>query len=401
MTVANGINSVMIAKKQSAEGTKATASGAQEMRRVTAEFATEADKFSSNEIKTSQQQGDTRLSNFRVAGALAGEMSATTYEEFIAAVLRKDFVAGATTGALSDIACTADGFTSTAAGFLTDDFKVGMIVRPSGFAGTAAVHNTQNFLVTAVVAGTLYCAPLNGDTIVTQASGDTVTIAMMGKESYVPATGHTTDWFTVEIANNDVSVYRTFVDQIVDKMEIKIPAAGMATVDFAFIGKTEDDPVGTQYFTAPTAQTKTGNFSGATALLAVSGTLSVVCTEMNFSLEAGGETHPVIGSKYVAGVSRGKVMGTGTFSVFLEDDTNLEYFREETEIAIAYAMAATNAINSDAMGISMPRIKITSAAVSDGETSKIVTCSFDMLEFLDDTDTQYRLSTVAVQDTTL
>jgi hypothetical protein len=400
MAVANGINSLMVAKKQAAEGTIATASGAQIYRRVTAEFSTVTDKFSSNEIRQSQQQPDTRLSTFRVEGDLAGEMSATTYQEFIAAALRKDFVAGPTSGALTTIAATSSGFTDSANGWISAGFKVGMIVRPSGFAGAATVHNTQNFLVTAVTTNLLSCSALNGDSITPEAAGATVTVSAPGKRSYVPTTAHTTDWFTVAIENVDVTVYRTFIDQIVNTMEIKIPAAGMATIDFGFIGKTENDPTTSAYFTSPTAQTSTGNFSGATAILDVNGTLSTVCTNMEINIDSGAEPHPVIGSKYVSAVTRGKVMGSGTFTVFLEDDTYLEYFREETEISISYGMAATNVINSDAMAIHEPRIKITSADVSDGETTKLVTCAFDMLERID-ADTSYEATTIAIQDTTL
>jgi hypothetical protein len=400
MAVANGINSLMVINKQSAEGTKALATGAQILRRVTAEFATVTDKFSSDEIRQSEQQGDTRLSNYRVEGTLSGELSATTYEEEIAAVLRKDFVAGPSSGAIATIAATSSGFTDSGNAWISGGFKVGMIVRPSGFAGTASVHNTQNFLVTAVTANLLSCSALNGDSITAQAAGDTVTVAATGKRTYTPTTGHTKDWFTVAIENVDVTVYRTFVDNIVNTMEIKVPAAGMSTIDFGFIGKTEDPVDSSAYFTSPTAQTGTGNFSGATAILDVNGTLSTVCTNMEINIDSGGETHPVIGSKYVTAVTRAKVMGTGVFTVFLEDDTYLEYFREETEISISYGMAATTAINADAMALHAPRIKLTSAEVSDGETSKFVTCNFDMLERLD-ASTVHEATTLVVQDTTL
>lgn len=398
MAFANGINSLMVAKKQSAEGTKATASGAQVMRRITAEFATESDKFSSKEIKASQQQGDTRLANFRTAGTLNGEASSTTYEEFIAAMLRKDFAASVTTGVQITIAATTSGFTDSANAWISKGFKVGMIVRATGFVDTT--NNAINYLVTAVTTNLLSCVAINGTAIGAETAGASVTVAVTGKRTYVPSSSHTTDWFTVAIEETDITVYRAFIDQQVAKMSVKIPAAGMSSIDFDFVGKSEEAPTGTAYFTSPTAQTATGNFSGATAILVVQGAASTVCTNMEFTIEAGTKTHPVVGSKYVTGLSRGRVTGSGSFTVFLEDDTYLEYYRGETEVSVAYAMAATEADASPAMSFAMPRIKITSSKVSDGEESKIVTCEYDMLEYTT-ASTQYEQTTLAVQDTEL
>ena len=398
MAKANGITSLMVIKKQSAEGTKATASSAQVMRRVKAEFETAADAINSNEIRASQQKSDSRLSNFRVEGALNGEISPTTFEEFIAAMLRKDFVAGATIGALTTIASITAGFTDSANGFLAAGFKVGMIIRASNFVATE--NNDKNFLITAVVAGQISCSSLDETAITAQTAGASITIAATGKRTYVPLTSHTEDWFTVAIENSDVSVYRSFVDCIVDKMEIKFPPENMATIDFNFIGKTEDPVSGSVYFTSPTSQTSTGNFSNATSILNFDGILTTICTDLEFALESGAIAKPVVGSKYVSGISRGKVMGNGSFSVFLEDDTYLEKFRDETEMVIAYAVGSTSLKGADAMSFTFPRIKIITAKESDGEEHKIITCDFEILEYVG-SDSQYENTTIVIQDTTL
>ena len=59
MTTANGIDSLLVIAKQPAEGTKALTAAGRLYPRVTATFDTDADKYSSNEIDPSQQQGDT------------------------------------------------------------------------------------------------------------------------------------------------------------------------------------------------------------------------------------------------------------------------------------------------------------------------------------------------------
>ncbi len=70
---ANGINTLLVLGKQTAEGTKALVGAGQLYPRVTASFDTDADKYSSNEIDPSQQQADTRRGNFRVSGHLKGQ----------------------------------------------------------------------------------------------------------------------------------------------------------------------------------------------------------------------------------------------------------------------------------------------------------------------------------------
>jgi len=52
------------------------------------------------------------------------------------------------------------------------------------------------------------------------------------------------------------------------------------------MGKTEDPVLAAAYFSAATAATSSGNFSGATAILVVGGTANVICTGMSLSLNA-------------------------------------------------------------------------------------------------------------------
>jgi hypothetical protein len=109
---------------------------------------------------------------------------------------------------------------------------------------------------------------------------------------------------------------------------------------------------------------------------------------------------PVVGSKYATAASRGKVVGTGQFTVLMQDAAYIDYFKSETEVSLAYAMAASNAALADVMTLAAGRIKITSAKVDDGEKNKIVTCAFDILRYKG-TDLQHELTTLAIQDTTL
>lgn len=397
---ANGINTLLVIGKQTAEGTKALVGAGQLYPRVTASFDTDADKYSSNEIDPSQQQGDTRLGNFRTSGDIKGEASCGSYSVLMAALMRRDFTAGAATTGQVTISSGANGFTRSAGSWLTDGHRAGTVVRATGFATTGAPNNAKNFFVTSVTALNLNGQFLDGSACAVKAAGDTVSISATGKRTYTPLTGHTTDWFTAEIQSPDITVHRTFVDQLVSKLDMAVQPNGMTSCDFTFMGKREDATTASAYFTSPAATPSTGKFSGATAMLSVAGIPSLICTGMSVSMDGQVKIDPVIGSKFATAASRGKVVGSGQFTVLMQDSTYLDYFKNETEVSLAYAMAASNAPLADVMALAMGRIKITSAKVDDGEKNKIVTCSFDVLRYKG-SDLQHESTTLSIQDTTL
>jgi hypothetical protein len=400
MPNANGIDSLLVLAKQTAEGTKAGAGTGKIYPRITATFDTEADKYSSNEIDQSQQQGDTRLGNFRTAGAINGEASCGTYSTLMAALLRRDFTIGGVTTAQITIAATSGGLTRSAGSWLTDGFDAGNVVLITGFATTGAANNSKNFFVTSVTATNLNGQFMDGSAMVAKAAGDTVTVTMAGKRTFTPLTGHTTDWFTAEVEESKIAVNRCFIDQLVSKMDLSVQPNGMTTCNFTLMGKQEGPTTPAAYFTTPTAAPSTGKFSGATALLSVNGIPSQICTGMSLSVDGQVKIDPVIASKYSTAASRGKVTGSGQFTVLMQDSTYLDYFKAETEVPLAYAMADSTAALANVLAFSAGRIKITSAKVDDGEKNKIVTCSFDILRYKG-SDTQFENTTLSVQDSTL
>jgi len=400
MSTANGIDSLLVLSKQTAEGTKALGNTGQLYPRVTATFDTDADKYSSNEIDPSQQMSDTRLGNFRTSGSINGEAACATYAPLIAALLRRDFTAGIAVTAQITIAAAAGGLVRSAGSWLTDGFDAGNVVRLGGFTAPATANNGRNFFVTSVTATNLNGQFLDGSAMVVKAAGDSVSVTVAGKRTFTPLTGHTDDWFTAEIQETKIGVNRVFVDQQPSKMDVSVQPNGMTTMNFSFMGKQELPNSASAYFAAPAAAPANGKFSGATALLSVAGIPSQICTGMSLSADAQVKIDSVIGSKYATAASRGKVMGSGQFTVLMQDSAYLDYFKAETELPLAYAMADSNAPLANVMAFAAGRIKITSAKVDDGEKNKIVTCAFDILRYKG-SDPQHEQTTLTVQDTAL
>lgn len=397
MADAQGVNKLLVYKKETTWGTKASAGSANYLRRVTGNFNLEKDTYQSNEIRPSQQVSDMRHGTRKSVGSINGELAGNSYEEFIQAALRKDFVAGATTGSVTTISATATTnlFTRSSGSFVSDGFGVGTVILNSGFANGG---NNGLFLILAMSATVLTVAPLAGQTIVTVAAGATVTILQKGKKTYVPLTAHTDDSFTFEEWQPDAVVSRTFLGMQVDTLTLSLQPNSMATIDFGFMGKDAETPTGSAYFTTPTAVGGEGIYSAPDGFLFINGTANGKVTGLNINISNGITQEAVIGSNAIGAKSRGKVSVTIDGSAIFDSSTILGYFDAETEVSLTYVLMTAD--DANAFAVYMPRVKIGSGTTDDGE--KVVILSFDgaALEYTGST-VGVQATTIQIQDTTL
>ncbi|HEX5539898.1 MAG TPA: phage tail tube protein [Methylophilaceae bacterium] len=395
MASSQGINGLLVAKRETTWGTKASASGARYLRRVTAEMQLEKDTYNSNEIRPSQQMSDMRHGTRKATGSLNGELSGSAYDEFMAAALRKDFVAGATSGAVITIASAAGTFTRSSSSFITDGFKVGSVISVSGFTDAG---NNGLFLITAISATVLTVSALAGQTQTTEAEGDSITIVEAGKKTFVPLTAHTDDSFTIEQWQPDSTISRTFLGMQVDQMNVSVQPNSMATVDFTFLGKDAETPTSSAYFTSPTAVGGEGTYSGPDGFLFINGVSSDKVTSLKVSIANNIQQEAVIGSNSIGAKARGKLAVTIDGSALFDNDAILGYFDEETEISLTYVLMSAD--NTEAFAIHMPRVKIGTATVDDGEKVRILSFSGMALEYTAGA-TGIEATTIQIQDTTL
>ncbi|CAB4130457.1 hypothetical protein UFOVP119_81 [uncultured Caudovirales phage] len=87
MTIQNNVNVKLVYGAESTFGTASAAAG-QLLRRVSSTLALSKDVFASNEVRPDQQVADSRHGVKRVSGAISGELSTSTWDDFFAAVLR-------------------------------------------------------------------------------------------------------------------------------------------------------------------------------------------------------------------------------------------------------------------------------------------------------------------------
>ena len=374
--MADGVNKIIAVKKETAWGTQASASGAQLLPRVTGGFQLEKDSYDSNLINPSQQVRDSRHGTRKATGTLEGELMGSAYALFMAAALRKDFVGAVTTTALTTIAASATGYTRSTGSYLTDGFKNGMIATVGGFVNAA---NNGKVLITGVTATVLTARRVDGTTMVTEAAGPSVTIALAGKRTFVPQTGHTDDSFTVEELYQDLSPVVSCITtgQQVNTMDIDASPNSMVKISFGFMGKNANPATNTAYFTSPAAVPSEGTMSSPSGLAVVNGTKTCDLTSFKLSINNNITQESVVFCPDMGAKSRGNVAVTGTFTALFKDITFLNYFDAEQEITLSASWIAQD---GDVISVYLPRVKINSSTRDDGQKVIIITCNFTALE---------------------
>jgi hypothetical protein len=401
MTIATGVAKQLTYKAESTWNTAAGAASAQRLRRVAADLNLKKDTFESNEIVTSYQRNDFRHGLRRVEGSINGELSPSTYKDFIAAAVRRAFAAiSATTSVALTIAGSGPTFTVArgTGSYLTDGYKVGQVVRLS-VGGLNAANISKNLLIVDITSATsITVMPLNGVALVAEGPISGCTVTATGKTSYVPITGHTDTSFSIEQFYNDLTLSELYTGCKVDQLDISLPPAGMAGIGIKLLGA--DVTTNTSaYFTTPTAETTTGILAGVNGILAVQGTKVATLTGLNFSIKGSMSGEAVIGSTTYADITEGMVMVDGSFTALFDSATMRDYFINETEISIIAALSASPAAAADFMTFSFPRVKVGGADKSDGAKSLIQTLPFTALyNSTGGSGVKTEQSTFAVQD---
>ncbi len=407
MTIATGINKLLTFKKQSGLGVAAGATGGQNLRRTTSTLDKKKASYASKEIRPSQQKADFRHGVVSVDGTINGELSVGTYQSFMESVLRAAVVTAWTvTLATSDIVAASTGtntgtFTTTAGSFMTggDKAKLGMVLRFSGFTAPATANNAANMIITSLTDKVMTVARLDGQVIVAKTETAAVTVTAAGKSLKIPQSGHTRDYYTIEHNFTDIVQSEKFTDCMITTMDVKLPASGMATVDFNVMGLNMT-PGTVGYFTTPTAVTTGATLAAANGAIFLNGIAIGLITGMNFSTKGGHTTiGGVVGANQEPDIFPGNIDVDGQVTVLFTDAVARDYFLNETEVSIYCVFTTDNTPASNFMAFSLPRVKMGGAGKDDGEKGLVLTMPFTALENINGgSGTSTYATTLAIQD---
>jgi hypothetical protein len=402
MTIASQIKRKVFIGKQSALGTIAgTGDGKTYNYRdggLSGGLTKEA--FDSNTIRTDQQRQNASHGTRSVTKTIDQEFQIGGHTALLEGALRDTFETGATTGAVTSIGINGSTRTisRSSGSFITDGFKVGDIVRATGFAASA--NNNKNYRLATVGASSMtYVADAWIGTVTTESAGATVTISVPGKKLSVPSSGHTNDYFTIEEWNDDIEQSERDIDCKISSMAISIPANGNATINFGFLGRNATYAT-SQYFSNPTAAPNGEILAGPTGLLSYNGVDSVVLTSVDLSLDAGAEVKSVVGSNLSPDVFTGSVVVTGSMSALFEDGTILDDFDDEVEAPLSIYLFENSNADSDFVIIKLPNIKVNSADKSADGTAISLASNFSAGVLADGSTTKEQ-TTIVIVDSSL
>ena len=380
MSISKGTAKQVAYKKETTFGTLAGNTSGKLLRRVTANFNLVKEAYESAEIRVDRQVADFRHGVRSAEGTLNGELSSASYADFMGSIVGKDFAA-VTLGAADDVTVTVSGTTYTIVralgSWLTDGIKVGMVVRASGLTNTA--DNDKNLLVASVSESSIVVVPLNGSTMAAQSTESEVTLTAPGKQTFVPATAHTDDSYTVEEFYSDIAQSEVYTGMKVNSVSVQLPATGLTTVDIGFAGKDLAQTGTTQYFTSPTAQNSNGIFAAVNGVMLVAGAPVALVTSADFAIERATENAAVVGSNSVADIFTGRIRVTGNLSVYFQDAAFRDYFDDETSVSIVLTVTADSSSDANFVAFALPKVKLGSFTKDDGELGLIASASFQAL----------------------
>jgi hypothetical protein len=380
MSISKGTAKQVAYKKETTFGTLAGNTSGKLLRRVTANFNLVKEAYESAEIRVDRQVADFRHGVRSAEGTLNGELSSASYADFMGSIVGKDFAA-VTLGSAVQTTVTAVGSTYTlvraTGSWLTDGIRVGMVIRASGLTATA--DNGKNLLVASLTATNAVVVPLNGSTIAAQAVATAVTLTAPGKQTFVPATGHTDDSYTVEEFYSDIAQSEVYTGMKVNSVSVQLPATGLTTLDIGFAGKDLAQVGTTQYFTSPTAQNSNGIFAAVNGVMLVDGAPVALVTSADFAIERATENATVVGSNSVADIFTGRIRVTGNLSVYFQDAAFRDYFDDETPVSIVLTVTADGSDAANFVAFALPKVKLGSFTKDDGELGLVASASFQAL----------------------
>lgn len=206
---------------------------------------------------------------------------------------------------------------------------------------------------------------------------DLLQAVMMGTWSTdVLKAGTTRRSFTIERFFSDITRYRRAVGCEFNSFSLECPASGIVTGTFGVIGM-DDTGAGTAIasssYTADPNENVMDSLSGS---ITVGGSAVTCITSIKLTLENGIENLPVVGETTRIRGAAGRSIVTGELTAFYQDDTLLDAFDNESEVAIVFTLTDGTATYT----FTLPKVKFTGGKPEvGGEREVSITMPFQAI----------------------
>lgn len=319
----------------------------------------------STEIRADRQVADVRHGNRQVGGNIEAELTYLSLDTLLAATL-----CGTWSDYYDDSTTTATSYevqsetTIASAGGDLPVLLPGDTVTITGFTSGA-----NNVVRAVVAASTVNLLTLSGTNMVTEASGDTVTITVNTQKL---ALGTTRRSYTVLRHFSDQSSgdkpFHVHTGVEFNSLALSVKIDSPVTASFACVGRDitpgATAPSGSTYGSPNTNKT----FVGLTGSLSLDGTAIATVTEVSLNVENGlGAKFSLFNDK-TAKPSIGQANVSGSMTVYFENATLLERFYSEDDAALEFYVV-DEVLNR--YTFTLPRIKL-NGGQPDATTGPIV-----------------------------
>lgn len=327
--------------------------------------------FASETIKSHHQVADFRHGNKNTAGDVPSELCYGAFNPLIQAIMCSSFAAKATKTATTISAAAADNsYNDSGNGFITAGFEVGDIIAVTGFTGNVA-NNITSGVITAITGGKITIGGSDGDVIVDDAAGESVTIATITQRIKLGTTRHSFSLlrYFSDLDSGD-HPYHVLLGQEVSKVAFSAKAGDKIMATWSFIGRDASAPTST----APSGSTY-GSESTNRILDAFTGSISEggsevgIVTEFNLTIETGiAAERFVIGTDLMNRPNLGKFKVSGSMTLYFEDDVHYLKYINGTDSSAELSM---DDLDGNNITITLPKFKYTGSAPDVSATGDI------------------------------
>lgn len=399
MPIQNDAGVILSYRRQAALGTIAPNDAtARHVPYVSTSLALAKSAIQSQEKRGSMQVATVRHGSRSVAGDLVLQLQTGTYSPLMESALRRDFTAVPAIAALTTVtaAALAQGgtFTRSAGSWITDGLLVGMTVRMAGWTTTAVANNARNYTIVALTPTVLTVA----EPVAAKAAGDSVTVAVPGRVSWVPTSGHTAHAYTLEEWMPDVPRSNRFVDCRINTMAIGVGADDRVTLTFGVLGRDRQRGAARHFAAGVTAPQSAMQVS-AGGILVMNGVAVATLTALNLTLTNNQALGRTIGATLPADVFYGAIGVSGSLTAYFDNTVLTDAFDDETELSLIVRLADDAGINAGFVQFCLPRIKLAGESNGADSGSRVQTFEFTALEHPGTTGNA--ASTILVQDSSL
>ena len=348
-------------KVQSALGAQSSGSGGTVLRTAggngikLAKAATE-----SNEVRNDGMRSRGRHGTQKTNSDYTAELSLGSHDGIIEAIMRSTWDSSALTvtqAAMTSVTTGANSIIAAAGSWITQGFRVGDIIRPTGLPDAA--NNGKNLRLTGVTASTLTTA----ETLVVNASPDTTfSIVRPGKRLINPAS-LTKRYFTLEEYEADIDQSTVLTDFIWSTLKFSMTPDGLIMADPGGVGTGRIEALSTgnsPLLTTPTASTG-APMSVVDATIRLGSTDLVELTSFDLTLDIGGNAPTVFGSggiKYAPDVFNGQMAVSMNLGMLRKDLAMLSNFIAETQLSLHILAVENETEPKDFVSIYVPNFTL-------------------------------------------